>query len=260
MSNDDPEIIPPERKGLPATQSDRRNLPVQHEPAPRPVGMVGSWLTGFQAEHEARAYRKIAERIRAQTDVLDAQTGLRESTMKLLSKTGELEDFDKTLDIERAERRDNRLARYDKLDYERDERAHQAELTKRRREKELREAERAIEDANRGLFNAKQGLENQQRSAQLNAEIWSKRKETESLDAERVKTILSREIDGLHTPEPTKAGEGTLEQLREMRESLVARAVAMAADGKAIEAEKYERLVSELDELVLEAMRTGRQE
>ncbi len=143
MSDDDQEIIPPERKGLPATREGNRNLPAQPETnIPQPTGVVGSWLTGFQAEHEARAYRKIAEKIRAQTDVIDAQTDLRSSAMKLLSKTGELEDFDKTLAVQKTERQQDRLTRYAKLDETRDELKHRQRTRAEEREEEFAAAER----------------------------------------------------------------------------------------------------------------------
>jgi hypothetical protein len=80
--NDDPEIIPPARRGLPATRQEHTPAPPQ-SPIAEPTGVVSSMLTGFHAKMQGRAYAEIAKNIRAQTEALDAETQRRESALKL---------------------------------------------------------------------------------------------------------------------------------------------------------------------------------
>src|SRR5712691_11520210 len=109
---DDPEIIPPNRN-VPARRDDGANVPARYEDsAPGPTGVISSAITGWLADAEGRAYRKIAERIRAQTDVLDAETERRKSALTLLRTTHELEEAPDILDLDRAERRAERAAKY----------------------------------------------------------------------------------------------------------------------------------------------------
>jgi hypothetical protein len=249
--SDDPEIIPPERGGLPATRREDAKLPGrQQSPIAEPTGVVSSMLTGFHARMQGRAYAEIAKNIRAQTEALDAETLRRESALKLRRTIHKLEEIDDILALDRAERKAEREAKYAELDYNRDERGHRGDVTKLRRERELQEARHALREANRNLFNADQGLENQQRLKQLNLEIWEKRAATEHMDAEKVRVLLSREIDGIKNPQPD-GGEGTLDQLSEMRTSLERRAQEAAASGDASQAEKYLRLATQLDDLVV---------
>jgi hypothetical protein len=73
------------------------------------------------------------------------------------------------------------------------------------------------------------------------------------MDAEKLRLLLSREVEGLKTPQP-KPQEGSLEELHQMRESLLKRAIESAAEGDAAKAQRYEQLVAELDELVIAAL------
>jgi len=109
-------------------------------------------------------------------------------------------------------------------------------------------------EAKRGTFNASQGLENQERLKQLNMEMWEKRAGTEKMDAEKIWLLLRREVDGMKNPQQ-KAADGSLEQLAEMRASLMQRAQEAAANGDASKADQYERLAAELDDLVVAALR-----
>lgn len=253
--SDDPEIIPP-RRNVPAPRNEGSSVPSPYqEHIPRPAGILSSALTAWEADAEARAYGKIAERIKAQTVVLDAETERRKSALKLLRVTGELEEAPDILALDRAERRAERAAkyaeleaRYDKIEDDRDERAHQSELTKLRHQRELQEARRGLVEANRDLFNSKQGLENQKRLKQLNLEMWETRLATQNMDAEKVRLLLAREIEEMQGTKDSR--QGTLDELFEQRESLAARAQEAAASGDAAQAEKYLRLASELDELV----------
>jgi hypothetical protein len=245
MSTDDPEIIPPSKNAL-ATRDERGTGATRYdESPPGRLGVIGSRLTGWRAEAEARAYGKIAERIRAQTEVVDAESERRKSAQKLLRITHELEEMPDILADDREQRQHDRSQRAH-------ERAHQRELTTRRRQQELDEADRKITEARTGKFSVEQELENKQRLKQLNLEIWEKRKETEHMESEKIRVLLSREVESLKNPTP-KGGEGSLEQLLEMRDLLVKRAVERAADGDASQAEKYEQIVNELDALIVSA-------
>jgi hypothetical protein len=239
MSADDPEIIPPGTR-LPDVRGDRGTVPARREqPLPHPVGVISSALTGFQARWQARAYHEIAENIRAQKEALDAETARRDSAMKLLRKTGELYDINEILALDKAERAAERAAKYagltakyEELDDGQDERAHQRRLTALRRQREIEEANAKVVQAKRGTFIEKQGL----------------------MDAEKAWLLLRRELDGMKSPQQ-KAGEGNLEELVEMRESLVQCAQEAAAQRDASKAERYTLLAAELDELVIAAMR-----
>ncbi len=256
--SDDPEIIPPSKGSLPATREDRQSAPVRYESPPRVNGAVGSMITGFLARTQARAYRDIADNIRAQTEVLDAEAGRRDSQIKLLRKTGELQDVDEILALDRAERKAERtakygeiVAKYEKIDYDRDERAHQAELTKLRRERELKAAREANVDADRGVFNAEQGLENQKRLKQINLEIWEKRTQALDLKAEHIRNLLREELEG-NKSEPS--GGGLLDQLEALHTTLGNHVTELAADGLSDAAEHFRGLIGELDK-ILQAMR-----
>jgi hypothetical protein len=111
-----------------------------------------------------------------------------------------------------------------------------------------------VVQAKRGTFIEKEGLENEKRVKQINTEMFKNRVATEGMEAERLWLLLRREIDGIKSPQQ-KANEGSLEQLAEMRSSLVQRAQEAAAQGDASKAERYAHLAAELDELVIAAMR-----
>jgi hypothetical protein len=262
MSND-PEIMPPSKRGLPARRDQTSAVSRTDTGLPRPGGVVSSWLTGFGAKLQAETYKEIAANIRAQKDVLDAENDRRESALTLLRTTHKLEEAPDILALDRAERRTARAAKYaeltakyEQIDYDRDERKHQAELTKLRRERELQEARQSVVEANRGVFNAEQGLENQQRLKQLNLEMWEKLTATEQLDAVKTWMLASREIDEMKQPAQRKAEEGPFEQLAEMRATLNQQAQEATARGDAILGEKYEQLGTQLDELLVAALRT----
>jgi hypothetical protein len=253
MSNDDDKKLPVPRSS--------GGTPSVFAPQPRHTGgLIETALTHFGAKLKTRAHDQLADLNRAKADELRAYGEMVEAYKDTAKVVASLDDLHDEITLESADRAAQRGAAYAKLEYDRDEREHGAERAKLRREREVQQDRRALEDASRDLFNAKQGLEKQQRLAQVNSEIWEKRKETERMDAEKVRLLLSREIQGLSNPEPRKAGDGTLEQLRELRDALVKRAVELSADGDASHAEKYERLVNEVDELLIEAVRGRRQE
>ncbi len=261
MSADDPEIVPPGRSVV--ADNAKQGMPrLFEEITPSPTGVIASALTGLEASWQARAYREIAENIRAQKDALDAETARRESAIKLLRKTGELLDIKEILALDKAERAAERAAKYasftakyEKIEDDRDERAHQRELMKLRRKRELQEAERDLVEAERRVFNSEQGLENQRRLKQLNLEIWEKRAATEHMDAEKVRLLLNRDIDGIKdNPNPET---GTLDELVELRESLARSAHEAAASGDVSKADKFLRLAQELDDLVVATMQAG---
>jgi hypothetical protein len=254
MSNDEPEIIPPGKQPLVKREESRSVSTGSDDTVPQPRGVLASALTGFHARIQARAYQQIAENIRAQKDALDAETARRDSTIKLFRKTGELLDIKDILALDKAERAAERVAKYERLDDDQDERAHQRRLTALRRQREIEEANAKVVQAKRGTFIEKEGLENEKRVKQINAEMFKNRVASEGMEAERVWLLLRREIDGIKSPQP-KAGEGSLEQLAEMRSSLVQRAQEAAAQGDASKAERYAHLADELDELVIAAMR-----
>jgi len=249
--SDDPEVIPPNKSSLPATRDERGGVPAPYrDTVPQVTGVVSAALTRFQADRQARAYPSIAEAVQAQTAVLDALTQRHKSQGTLLREVENLRETPETIALDKAERSAQRIARYDELDEAHAERAHQAELARRRRQRELEEADAKTLDAQRAKFNAEQGLQNQQRLKTLNEEIWEKRKETEHLDAERVRTLISQEVDGL---KPTqKPGDGTLEDLQELHATLVKNTQALAGHGLTDDAEKYLGLIGELEILIAE--------
>jgi hypothetical protein len=112
MSSDDPEIIPPNKNAV-VTRTEHGTGPVRYENAPSGhLGVIGSTLTGWRAEVEARAYGAIAERIRAQRRVLDAETERRKSALALLRVTGMLEEAPDILALDRAHRIAERAEKY----------------------------------------------------------------------------------------------------------------------------------------------------
>jgi hypothetical protein len=256
--SDDPEVIPPNKSSVPIRRSEG---PVSQDSAlPRPDGLVSSWLTAFGARVQAEAFKEIAANVRAQKDVIDAERDRRKSALKLLRTTHKLEEAPDILALDRAERKAERTvkyaeftAKYEQMEDDRDERAHQRELAKRRRQRELEEADREIIEARRQTFTSKQGFENQERLKELNLEMWQKRKASEQMDAEKIWTLLNRELENLQKPE--KAEEGTLQHLAETRATLQQQANEAAASGDASQAEKYEQLAHTLDEMVVAAMR-----
>lgn len=260
--SDEPEILPPGRRSLPAKREERGSVPAEHDDTvAQSAGVVVSALTGFGARVQARAYRDIAENIRAQKDALDAEVARRDSSIKLLRKTGELLDIKEILKLDKAERAAERAeqyagltAKYDNIDDTHDERAHQRRLTQLRRQREIEEANTGLVEAKRATFGATEGLESQERLKQLNLEMWEKRAATEQLDAEKIWLLLKREVDGMKSPQQ-KTADGSLGHLAEMREGLVKQAQEAAASGDASKAEKYERLAAELDEMVVTALR-----
>jgi hypothetical protein len=267
MKDDEPEIFPPGKRLVPVKREESRTVPAAYNDSMlQPRGVIETALTGFQAQWQARAYRNIAENIRAQTDALDAETARRDSAMKLIRKTGELHDIKDILALDKAERAAERAAKYasltaqyDKIDDDHDERAHKRKLTELRRQREIEEATAKLVEAKRGTFNATQGLENQERIKQLKMEMWENRAAIGQGDAEKMWTLLKREVEAMNAPQQ-KSGEGSLEQLAEMRASLVQRAQEAAAQGHASKAERYAHLAAELDELVIAAMRGRPQE
>jgi hypothetical protein len=110
MSNDEPEIIPPTKHALVKREESGSVSTGYDDTVPQPRGVVATALTGFHARIQARAYREIAENIRAQKDALDAETARRDSTIKLLRKTGELYDIKDILALDKAERAAERAA------------------------------------------------------------------------------------------------------------------------------------------------------
>jgi hypothetical protein len=240
MSDDEPEMLPPTKHSVPAKREESRSAPTPYEDTvPQPTSVLVTALTGFQARWQARTYQEIAKNIRAQKDALDAETSRRDSTIKLLRKTGELHDIKDILALDRAERAAERAAKYagltgkyEELDDDQDERAHQRRLAALRRQREIEEANAKLAQAQRGTFIEKQGL----------------------MDAEKAWLLLRRELDGMKSPQQ-KAGEGNLEQLLEMRASLVQCAQEAAAQRDASKAERYTLLAAELDKSVIAAMR-----
>jgi hypothetical protein len=92
-------------------------------------------ITGFRARSQARAYRDIADNIRAQTEALDAETARRESTKKLIRKAGELEELPQILELDSEVRANERAETRLQM-------KHQSSLRTEQREEELAEARR----------------------------------------------------------------------------------------------------------------------
>jgi hypothetical protein len=133
--SDDEEVIPPDRGALPANREQTNTSLVSVQSTSRPDGPVSSLITGFRARSQARAYRDIADNIRAQTEALDAETARRESTKKLIRKAGELEELPQILELDSEVRANERAEA-------RLEMKHQSSLRTEQREEELAEARR----------------------------------------------------------------------------------------------------------------------
>ena len=185
MSDDDSEIIPPSKAGSLAVRPGS-NVSMRGDSAvPPSLGVVGAVVSGFVAKLEARTYDRIAERLRAQANALNALREREEAGHRLRRKIHELDELPEILEDDRAARRAERLANQEQRAEVQREREHRFKLAELRHQRELVEAERAV-------FNARQGIENQQRLKELNGEIWQTRKRAEALDAEKVLAILSQ--------------------------------------------------------------------
>jgi hypothetical protein len=84
--------------------------------------------------------------------------------------------------------------------------------------------------------------------------MWENRAAIGQGDVEKMRTLRRREVEAMNAPQQ-KAVDGSLEHLAEMRSSLVQRAQEAAAQGDASKAERYAHLATELDDLVIAAMR-----
>jgi hypothetical protein len=249
MSDNDPEIIPPEKRGLPARRDDNPAPAVYRTPAPQPNGVLSSALTGLQAKMQARAFGEMATNIRAQTDVLNAETVRRESALKLLRTTHMLEEAPDILALDRAERQAERAAKYGELVAKhesvaenQEERAHQAELARRRRQRELDEAETANIEARRHQFNAEQGLENQQRLKELNLRTWERRKDIERLNVEVRASQVRDEFAGDADRVPGSGAD-------QVRDHAQAALLGALADGDDAEITRWQKVLDVLDGL-----------
>jgi len=246
MTDDDGEIIPP-HKGLLATRTEKAPSPVSDVRRTDTGGVVRTALTGWQARAQGRALESIAKRIRSETDLIKAQGELADEYETTARKVNRLRHLPDNIALDDEKWKGER-------EEERAEITHRKEMNRRRREREIEEANAKLVEAKRGTFNASQGLENQERLKQLNMEVWEKRAGTEKMDAEKIWLLLRREVDSMKSPQQ-KPADGSLEQLAEMRASLMQRAQEAAASGDAGKADQYERLAAELDELVVAALR-----
>ena len=130
MSNDT-EILPPARR--PTTPTTRDDL--NGVSSPKSV-----LLTGLHARLQTRAHREIAENIRAQNAILEAETTRRASALRLLRTTQELREAPEILALDHAEREHERAQRHHDLETE--QAAREAERTQR-----LIKAQEAMLDA-----------------------------------------------------------------------------------------------------------------
>jgi hypothetical protein len=133
--SDDPEVTPPDKPSLPASRHPASTGLTSVQTTSRVDGPVSSLITGLRARSQARAYRDIADSIRAQTEALDAETARRESTIKLIRKASEVEELPETLALDSERRAHERTE-------ERAEMKHVSLLRAEQREEELAEARR----------------------------------------------------------------------------------------------------------------------
>src|SRR4051812_14055356 len=99
--SEDTEILPPARQpSVPTKRDDLSGVPTPRS------------LTRFQARLQTRTNREIAENIRAQTEVLEAEGQRRASALRLLRKTQELHEAPEILALDHAERQHERTQRY----------------------------------------------------------------------------------------------------------------------------------------------------
>jgi hypothetical protein len=167
---------------------------------PDPGGVIGSRLTRFQADQQAKAFKSLAERTRAKADFVQAQGELADTYIDSTRRIARLEDLPDILALDRERRSHERqeeraeiahreqlrpMQRADELA----ETAHQQALAKKRRERELLDGERAT-------FNADLGLEKQRRLKDLDLKIWETRKNASGLDAEAEARKLREELEG----------------------------------------------------------------
>ena len=193
-------------------------------------------VTGWGAERRARAMRRIGDSYDATGEALRARARMISEFMALQKVNLALEALPVTLAHDRADQQEQRARTLTV-------RAHREEVDSITREAEQTEAKAARVEANRKLFNAEQGLENQQRLKELNLEMWQKRRQGQSLEADQMAAILRT---GSEAP-PTDP----LTQLKHLHAKLTATVDRRTAEGDYAGAAR-ERLLAEQIKKLLE--------
>jgi hypothetical protein len=186
MSSDDkPDILPPSRTQLPQPQRAPQAPTLATEPLPRPSGVVGSLLTGWQADSEAKAHASLAKRVRAQSDHLKARGELADQFVSTSRSVDRLRDVGAILENDAANRHVERtLQSFDREDA----------LAARRRQRELEAARHAAElaDLKRLADEAEQRREVTERLQPLRAQSNREHQEAALRDAERELDLRAR--------------------------------------------------------------------
>lgn len=136
------EILPPVRTSLPARRIEG-GLPAA-PPRVNPGGIVSSTLTRWEANRHARAISAIADRTRAEGNLLDAQTQALESYSKRQRAAARVQELPEIIANDRAIRRTERAETLRQTQ-------HQHEVAEVRRQTEIAHADRVLVDARQAL-------------------------------------------------------------------------------------------------------------
>jgi hypothetical protein len=136
------EILPPLRAGLPARLHE--TFVPAAPPRVNPGGLVSSTLMRWEASRHSRAISAVADRTRAEGNLLDAQTQALESYVKRQRAGARVLELPEIIANDRAIRRAERAEDLRQV-------GHQHELAETRRLAELAHADRALVDARQAL-------------------------------------------------------------------------------------------------------------
>ena len=231
--DDDAEIIPPGK--APAKSADKVPGPISGVRRLDTGGIIGTVITRLKAKHQARAIDEIAKRHRSEADAIKAYGEVADAFEDTAGKVNRLRHLPEKLALDDKKYETERADEYDEI-------AHQREMNKLRRQREIDEAGAGNIEAKRQKFTSEQGFENQQRLKGRNLRIWEKRHEARELDAhietERVRSELK--------------GDGSAAAKPSGREALRAKAeealIEALADGNDAEAERWQRVLDALGE------------
>jgi len=227
------------KKNLPTRMPKTSSADIFTPEPKRTGGIVDTALTRFSAKLKTKAHEQHAALNRAKADEITAYGELAQSYENTSRIVARLDDLPEILALDREQRAAERAATRAQIADDTDERGHQQELTKRRRQRELEEADRQIVEALRQKFTSEQGFENQQRLKDRNLRIWEKRHEAQELDANVETERVRSELKG----EEKSKQPGSAESIRAKAEEALLNALA---DGNDAEADRWQRVLDAL--------------
>ena len=167
-SSKEVQIIPPARPPADAHRPNGYGI----VPAPRvnPGGIIDSTLARWEANRHTRTIDAVSNRVRAETELFDAQTKALASYIKRQQAFQELQELPEILENDRECRREERAER----------------LRQHQHTSEMAELKRAAEIAygQTALLDARQALKAQRDFGSVNHEIAWRKKQCEMLDVE----------------------------------------------------------------------------